>query len=338
VIKSENKNRYCEYVSYALAAALLLLTFPLRLMSCLLAGMIAYEIITSLSRHISRLVRTRIASWIAVFLISLLVVASLVLLVAGAWNVLTRDFANEYDLYAKTNSMLQEAQRTLSPVLGDYLPQSYNDIQNDFFMWLQRNVTVIQALGQRAVHFMAMVFVGLVLAVVVSLSQGGEHAASAPLSYHLQQRVRRFRAAFRNVVLAQIKVAAVNTLLTAFFLYAVMPLLGHHLPYAKSVIIITFLCGLLPIIGNLISNIIIVTIALSVSLGAGGVAMGFLIFVHKLEYFINARIFGSRIESQTWELLLVMLLFEAAFGLAGVVAAPIYYAYLKAELKALKVL
>jgi predicted PurR-regulated permease PerM len=33
-------------------------------------------------------------------------------------------------------------------------------------------------------------------------------------------------------------------------------------------------------------------------------------------------------------LLIAMLLMEAAFGLAGIVAAPIYYAYVKAELRA----
>ena len=34
----------------------------------------------------------------------------------------------------------------------------------------------------------------------------------------------------------------------------------------------------------------------------------------------------------TRRLLLVMLVMEAAFGIVGVVAAPIYYAYLKDEL------
>jgi len=29
-----------------------------------------------------------------------------------------------------------------------------------------------------------------------------------------------------------------------------------------------------------------------------------------------------------------MLVFEAAFGVAGLVAAPVYYAYLKSEMKA----
>jgi predicted PurR-regulated permease PerM len=56
--------------------------------------------------------------------------------------------------------------------------------------------------------------------------------------------------------------------------------------------------------------------------------------IHKLEYFLNARIVGSQIRARAWELLVAMLLCEAAFGLPGVVAAPIFYAYLKAELEA----
>ncbi|HTH39701.1 MAG TPA: hypothetical protein VL968_02850, partial [Rhodocyclaceae bacterium] len=60
----------------------------------------------------------------------------------------------------------------------------------------------------------------------------------------------------------------------------------------------------------------------------------FLVLIHKLEYFLNARIVGGQINARAWELLLAMVLMEAAFGLPGVVAAPVYYAYLKDELKA----
>ena len=41
---------------------------------------------------------------------------------------------------------------------------------------------------------------------------------------------------------------------------------------------------------------------------------------------------GAQIHARVWELLLAMLVMEAAFGIIGVVAAPIYYAYLKDEL------
>ena len=54
---------------------------------------------------------------------------------------------------------------------------------------------------------------------------------------------------------------------------------------------------------------------------------------HKLEYFVNARIIGQRINAAAWEMLLAMLVLDHLFGLAGLVIAPVLYAYLKAELK-----
>ena len=71
---------------------------------------------------------------------------------------------------------------------------------------------------------------------------------------------------------------------------------------------------------------------MSIEVASGSLAI--LVIVHKLEYFLNARIVGSQIRANAWELLLAMLLMESAFGLMGLVAAPIYYAYLKDELAA----
>ena len=105
-----------------------------------------------------------------------------------------------------------------------------------------------------------------------------------------------------------------------------------HLRYALVVIGMTFLCGLLPVVGNLISNSVIVGIAFTASPKMALIALIFLVAVHKLEYFLNAHIIGSRIDCHAWELLLAMLAMEAAFGISGVFAAPIYYAYLKDEL------
>jgi len=95
---------------------------------------------------------------------------------------------------------------------------------------------------------------------------------------------------------------------------------------------------LLPVVGNLISNTAVTIAALSVSLGVAVAALGFLVVIHKLEYFLNARIVGMQINARAWELLIAMLLMEAAFGLPGMVAAPIYYAYLKSELEFAKLI
>jgi predicted PurR-regulated permease PerM len=73
--------------------------------------------------------------------------------------------------------------------------------------------------------------------------------------------------------------------------------------------------------------------ALSISVWVAVAALGFLVVIHKLEYFLNARIIGTQIRARSWELLVAMLVMEAAFGLAGLIAAPVYYAYLKSELE-----
>jgi predicted PurR-regulated permease PerM len=75
--------------------------------------------------------------------------------------------------------------------------------------------------------------------------------------------------------------------------------------------------------------IVIVSISHSFVVAIG--SLFFLIVIHKLEYFLNARIVGSQIRAHAWELLVAMLLMEATFGLPGIVAAPIYYAYIKSE-------
>ena len=94
----------------------------------------------------------------------------------------------------------------------------------------------------------------------------------------------------------------------------------------------TFLVGLLPVVGNLISNAAIVILSLSISVPVAVASLVFLVVIHKLEYFLNAQLIGTQIRAHAWELLLAMVIMEAAFGLSGLIAAPIYYAYAKDEL------
>jgi predicted PurR-regulated permease PerM len=129
-----------------------------------------------------------------------------------------------------------------------------------------------------------------------------------------------------------VKISALNTVFTALFLLAVLPLFGVHLPLRKTLVVITFVLGLIPVLGNLASNAAIVILALGVSVPAAIASLTYLVVIHKLEYFMNARIVGRQIQAAAWEILVTMLLFEAVFGLPGVVAAPVFYAYAKREL------
>ncbi len=152
-----------------------------------------------------------------------------------------------------------------------------------------------------------------------------------PLSRLLLTQLSALRLAFWQVATAQVRISLINTAATGIFLLGILPLLGVHLPLTKTLIAVTFFAGLLPVIGNLISNTAIFVIALNVSVIAAVGALLFLIVIHKLEYFINAKIVGSRINARVWELLIAMVIMERLLGIVGVVAAPVFYAWLKAE-------
>ncbi len=146
--------------------------------------------------------------------------------------------------------------------------------------------------------------------------------------------MRLLGEAFRQIVAAQFWIALFNTTLTALFLLLVLPWWDMALPYTPALIGLTFVAGLIPIVGNLFCNLVLTLVGLSVSPTAAAACLGFLILIHKAEYVINAKVVGQRTHMAVWELLSVMFVAESVFGPAGLVAAPLMYAYLKKELEA----
>ena len=116
-------------------------------------------------------------------------------------------------------------------------------------------------------------------------------------------------------------------------LLVLLPMFGIHVPFGGTLVIVTFLCGLIPVLGNLISNTVITVLSLGISVGTAIASLVFLVLIHKLEYLINSKIVGGETDSQAWEILMAIIIGETAFGAGGVVLAPIIYAFVKRELR-----
>jgi len=212
------------------------------------------------------------------------------------------------------------------------MPPDADAMKDTMSGWLRENSKELRVVGGEVGHALVHVIIGMVIGAMVSLREALPPGVAGPLSGALFERARRVGEAFRRIVFAQVRISALNTVFTAIYLAAILPMFGVHLPFTKTLIAVTFLAGLLPVVGNLVSNTVIFVVSLNVSLEVAGASLAYLVIIHKLEYFLNARIVGGQIHAKAWELLLAMLVMEAAFGIAGLVAAPIYYAYLKDEL------
>jgi predicted PurR-regulated permease PerM len=319
--------------AWAIAAFLLWFALQFNLLPALLAGLLVFELVHLMTLRLN-FVRERRARILAVTFIAVVVVGLLALAAFGS-VLFFRSESGGYVILLKKSAEVIQSWRHLVPAwAAHWFPLDAGALQGRIVAWLQEHLTAVRTAGTEATQILVRIVIGMVIGALVALRQADPPVAYRPLGLALANRAERFGEAFRRVVFAQVRIAAVNAVLTALYLIVLLPLSGVHLPLVKTMIFITFVAGLIPVVGNLISNVVVVIVSLSVSPFVAAASLLYLIAIHKLEYFLNARMVGRQIESRAWELLLAMLTMEAAFGIAGLIAAPIYYAYLKDELLA----
>lgn len=324
-----------RHVSCLLAAMALLSVLALHLLSALLAGLLVYELVQAMTPLLGKRISGDRARVVVVAVLGAIVVGLLIVLILGAVSFLRSEVGNPELLWQQQlMPLVEKARQQLPAMLVDHLPDSVDDLREGAVELARKHAVALQLAGKGAARLFVHILIGLVLGAIIALGRARPAHQVGPLAAALGQRCQRLAEAFHNIVFAQIKISLINTAFTAVFLLGALPLLGIHVPLAKTLVAVTFIVGLLPVVGNLLSNTAVTVAALSVSLGVAVAALGFLILIHKLEYFLNARIVGTQINAGAWELLIAMLLMEAAFGLPGLIAAPIYYAYLKSELVA----
>jgi len=320
-----------EIAAWVIAAVVLVLALVLGLLPALLAGLLVYQLVHVISPHL-RWGKGGARKVAAVAILATAVVALLSGALLAGISVLQSESLPR--VLQKMADIIDESQGKLPDWIRSSLPGDTSEWRTMAIAWLHEHATELRHLGGEVGRVMVHILIGFIIGAMVSLREARGGEGGGPLALALGERAARLGEAFRRVVFAQVRIAAVNATLTAIYLVVILPLLGIELPLVKTMIFITFLAGLIPVVGNLVSNVVVVVVSLSVSPIVAAGSLVYLIAIHKLEYFLNARMVGTQIEARAWELLLAMLVMEAAFGITGLIAAPIYYAYLKDELVA----
>jgi predicted PurR-regulated permease PerM len=325
-----------ERAAWLCMAGGLLAILHYHLLPALLAGLLVHALLHRLTGRIAgRMVSHGAAKVLAAFVFSLVAVgvtAGVVLVLVG----LVRGHLGDLPaLFQKMAEVLDGTRLWLEQRGGPSLiPEAARDaeqLKGLFADWLRDHAKELPGAGGRLGRFIFHAVVGMAVGLLVFFRRPAP--STGPLAQALAERVRRLEGAFEAIVFAQVKISAINTGLTALYLLVALPILGVRLPFAGTLVAVTFLTGLIPVVGNLLSNSVIVVIALGVSPWTALLSLAFLIVVHKLEYVLNAHIVGVEINAAAWEILAALFGAEAIFGVPGVVVAPVVYAYAKKELR-----
>ena len=327
-----------EVTAYAIVIAGVFFVLMQHLVSALIVGLTLYLILDRVSERYQGRMSRGVVRPLALVTVTLLTGAIVAAAVTLLITMLRRGSGNVPAMMEQMADILGSVRLWLGGLGVQLVPEVMTDAE-DFKLtvvaWLKEHAQTLRAgslwLGIGLVH---MIMGGL-LAILVFFRHitHGDEDQRGPLARHLVDKVDRFAHAFARIALAQIKISAVNTVLTGLYLLVIMPLFGIRIPFATTLVVITFLCGLIPVLGNLISNTVITILSMGVSIGTAAASLAFLVIIHKLEYLINSRIVGGETDSQAWEILLAIIVGEAAFGIGGVVLAPIVYAFVKRELR-----
>lgn len=326
-------SRY-DLTTWFLFTGALLIFLYIGLLPALLAGLLVYSLVNIL---VSILRKPSFGiEGTPMFAVTLIATFVIALIILGGFGLVSFLQGSGESIPGLINRMAEiiEGSRARFPLwVLQYLPEDAEALRQALVQWLRENTDTFQVAGAELGRALAHILIGMVIGALLSLETVVAGSKRGPLSVAFAQRAKRLMVAFRRVVFAQVWISAINTIFTALYLVIVLPGFGIELPFTKTLIMITFVVGLLPILGNLISNTVIFIVSLSQSLYVALASLVYLIIIHKLEYFLNARIIGSHIRARAWEMLIAMLVMEAAFGIPGLIAAPIYYAYIKDELR-----
>lgn len=330
---SSNTFNQFDIASWVLIGIGMILVLIFHLLPALLGGLLVYELIRILTPYIERKFPGPRAKLIAIALLTIITVSILSMAGAGLVAFFRSESGSLTVLLAKMAQIIEDSRKLLPIWILDKLPSDAMAFKEEATIWLRTHATELQVVGKEAGRVTVRILVGMIVGGMIALRDAIKDDEYKPFARALAQRAWLFGDAFKRIVFAQVRIASINAFFTGIYLAVILPLLGVELPLVKTMIAITFVVGLIPVVGNLISNTIIVVVSLSQSLGVALGSLLYLIVIHKFEYFLNARIVGGQIRANAWELLIAMLLMEAIFGLAGIIAAPIYYAYIKSELR-----
>ena len=306
----------------------------IHLLPSLLAGLLVFALVDALVPLLNTPDRQRdTPRLLAVALIAAVVIAATSAAILSLVSFLRNGGDNLPALIQRMAEIIEHSRASLPAWILQYVPENTEELRVALVSWLRSHAEVFQVAGTGVGRALAHIIIGMVIGALLSLETATPRLDRGPLSIALAERARHLTLAFRRVVFAQVRISAINTAFTGVYLLVVLPWFDVTLPFAKTLVVATFVLGLIPILGNLISNTMVFTVSLSQSLYLAIASLSYLIVIHKLEYFLNARIVGGQIRARAWELLLAMLVMEATFGVTGLMVAPIYYAYIKDELR-----
>lgn len=142
------------------------------------------------------------------------------------------------------------------------------------------------------------VFLGVILGIIIHFSplkQSDQNVWGSVLNTILSQS-QIFFESFKNIMAIQVLISLMNTAIIAFMSTVFTWLIfGEFLPYWYVLILLTAVLSLVPVVGNMLINIILVLSTIQMSPFYVLVGLGLFAIIHKLELLVIGKQMDSKV-------------------------------------------
>jgi predicted PurR-regulated permease PerM len=267
-----------------------------------------------------------------------ILIAALIVLLA---TVIAPNFVNDLPEYRQT------LEDNLSGKVGHLLASRHisiniPDLEKRAIDWGRDHIGESLDFARRVGANVVLLLIAFIITFLVNHHRisSGNAAKKSPaepgnlwafLAGFFEEKIGAFYGFFRQVMGGQVVISAINALLTLVLLFV----LG--IPNKLTLIVLVFIFGLLPVVGNLISNTLIcISALLKAGLWQVIAALVFLAVIHKLEYFLNSKIIGNMVKLPIYMTLLGLIIGESLFQISGMILSIPVILFVRAELSAVK--
>ncbi len=203
---------------------------------------------------------------------------------------------------------------------------------------VRSNSDLLQSAGQAVSQSLAHILLGSLIGWLLAFSVLAGHRADAnveagPLRVELVNIAARWFRVFSALLQTQARIALVNAIIVAALLYGVLPQFGIVIYWEATLVVSAFLLSLLPSVGTVLLAVLLVLVGFTQSywLALYGLIVG--LVLGKLEVLLSSRWQEPTLAVSVVEQFLVLVVVETLLGWSGMLLVPIFYVFIKSELR-----
>jgi predicted PurR-regulated permease PerM len=203
----------------AFVLLIILTVLLLHLTPAAMVGMLVFVLIKRLGSSFGKWLHEYKARQLAATITVLVIIAAVTVFSLYISKTL-RSEENLAGLASKVGQTITDIRGELPPTLVSYMPESLLDLKGSISTLIQQHIKELSIAGKNGLHSLAHILIGIVISVLLSLHRFSAISHAKPFAFIMRGRFILLSKAFENIVFAQIKISAINTLLTSIFRYS----------------------------------------------------------------------------------------------------------------------